>query len=61
MATQGQTDAVHPAASERMPRGVRFAVLGIVGALLLGALYLIGARGEVILLGIQSIGRYFCI
>lgn len=61
MASQSHTDAVRHAASERMPRGARFAVLGVAGALLLGALYLIAARGEAILLGIQSIGRFFCI
>ncbi len=60
MASQSQMEA-RRAASERMPRGVRFAVLGAVGALLLGALYLIGTRGEAILLGIQSVGRYFCL
>ena len=60
MASQGQIEA-HHAASGRMPRGVRFAVLGTVGVLLLGALYLIGVRGEAILLSIQSVGRYFCL
>ena len=60
MASQSQLET-RDAASARMPRGVRFAVLGTVGVLLLGALYLISVRGEAILLSIQSIGRYFCL
>lgn len=43
-----------------MPAGLRWALLGLVGALLLSALYLIGVRGEALLLDLQQLGRIFC-
>ena len=59
MATQAQvrdTDAGRAG----MPAGLRWALLGLVGALLLSALYLIGVRGEALLLDLQQLGRIFC-
>jgi hypothetical protein len=35
-------------------------LLGGVGALLLGALYLISVRGEALLLDLQKLSRIFC-
>jgi hypothetical protein len=43
-----------------MPAGLRWALLGAVGALLTGALYLISVRGEALLVDLQSLARVFC-
>jgi hypothetical protein len=44
-----------------MPAGVRFAVLGAVGAICLGALYLIAVRGEALLVDLSAFSqRIFC-
>jgi hypothetical protein len=43
-----------------MPRAVRYALVGAVGLLLSGALFLIAVRGEALLLDLQSVARIFC-
>jgi hypothetical protein len=60
MAIQGQ---LHPAdrTRERMPAGIRRALLGVVGALFAGALYLIAVRGEALLVDLSALSqRIFC-
>jgi hypothetical protein len=59
MATQAQVREMQ-AVRDRMPAGVRWALLGAVGALLAGALYLIAVRGEALLVDLQSLSRIFC-
>jgi hypothetical protein len=50
-----------PPARARMPAGVRWALLGGVGVLLLSALYLIAVRGEALLVDLQGLSqRIFC-
>ena len=47
---------------ERMPARLRYAVLGAVGLLLAGALYLIAVRGEALLVDLAALaGRIFCV
>ena len=49
------------AARAKMPAGLRWAVLGAVGVLLIGALYLIAVRGEALLVDLQGLSqRIFC-
>ncbi len=43
-----------------MPAGVRWALVGVVGALMVGALYLISVRGEALLVDLQKLSRIFC-
>jgi hypothetical protein len=43
-----------------MPAGVRWALLGTVGLLLAGALYLISVRGDALLIDLQKLSRVFC-
>jgi hypothetical protein len=45
---------------ERMPAGVRWALLGTVGLLLAGALHLISVRGDALLIDLQKLSRIFC-
>jgi hypothetical protein len=45
---------------EPMPARVRWAVIGAVGLALLGALYLVGVRGEALLLDLKLLGGVFC-
>ncbi len=60
MASQGHISEL-PAVRARMPAGLRWAVLGAVGALLIGALYLIAVRGEALLVDLQGLSqRIFC-
>lgn len=49
------------AAREGMPGGVRWAVLGVLGLMFAGALYLIAVRGEALLLDLSALGRIFCL
>jgi len=44
-----------------MPAGVRWALLGVVGTLFAGALYLIAVRGQALLVDLQGLSqRIFC-
>ena len=46
---------------EGMPARLRYTVLGAVGLLVAGALYLIAVRGEALLVDIAALsGRIFC-
>jgi hypothetical protein len=48
-------------ARQSMPGAVRWAVLGAVGLVLAGALYLVSVRGEALLLDLSALGqRIFC-
>lgn len=48
-------------ARDKMPAAVRYGVLGAVGLMLLGALYLISVRGEALLVDLQGLSqRIFC-
>ena len=60
MASQSQTREDN-AARDRMPAGVRHAVLGVVGAVFASALYLIAVRGEALLVDLSALSqRIFC-
>jgi hypothetical protein len=59
MATQADIRDVQ-AVRDRMPAGVRWALLGVLGALLAGALYLIAVRGEALLVDLSTLSRIFC-
>lgn len=49
-------------ARHRMPQGLRYAVLGVVAGLSLGALYLISVRGQALLLDLSGLAqRLFCL
>jgi hypothetical protein len=49
------------AARQLMPGAVRWAVLGAVGLVLTGALYLISVRGEALLFDLSALSaRIFC-
>lgn len=52
-AAQGEADA-------RMPAGVKLAILGVLGTLLLGTLYLIAVRGQALILDLSKLGQVFC-
>jgi hypothetical protein len=43
-----------------MPGRVRWAVIGVIGLALFGALYLVSVRGEALMLELQTLGRVFC-
>lgn len=43
-----------------MPRNVRLALFGVVGALVLGALYLAAVRGDALLADLSAIGMVLC-
>ncbi len=59
MATQFQVR--DEAARARMPAGVRWALVGVVGALLASTFYLIAVRGEALLVDLQGLSqRIFC-
>ena len=60
MRHQSHTDATNSTAGTRMPGGVRGVVLGAVGLLLAGALYLIAVRGEALLVDLAKLGAIFC-
>ena len=48
-------------ARQSMPGAVRWAVLGVVGLVLAGALYLVAVRGEALLFDLSALGqRIFC-
>ncbi len=60
MASQGHTHEADTA-RDRMPAGARFAVLGVVGLVLTGALYLIAVRGQALLVDLSALSqRIFC-
>jgi hypothetical protein len=59
MATQAQVRDAE-AVRARMPAAVRWALLGAVGALFAGALYLIAVRGQALLVDLQALSRIFC-
>jgi len=44
-----------------MPRGVRRAVLALLGVLMLGAAYLAAVRGDAILLDLAGLANLFCL
>ena len=50
---------------ETQARGIsgalRWGVLGAVGVVFAGALYLIAVRGEALLLDLSALGRIFCL
>jgi hypothetical protein len=60
MASQSHMRDVDAVRRERMPAAVRWALLGAVGALLVGALYLIAVRGQALLVDLQALSRIFC-
>jgi hypothetical protein len=43
-----------------MPARLRWGVVGVLGLLFAGALYLIAVRGEALLLDLSALGRVFC-
>ena len=43
-----------------MPGRVRWAVVGLIGLALVGALYLVSVRGEALLLDLKAAGGVFC-
>ena len=48
-------------ARQAMPGAVRWVVLGVVGAVRAGALYLVSVRGEALLLDLSALSqRIFC-
>lgn len=54
-------DGRETASRSAMPPRVRWALLAGVGALLLGALYLVSVRGEALLLDLTALSqRVFC-
>ena len=61
MATQVRlTETEH--ARYQMPLGVRYAVLGAVAALMIGAVYLIAVRGQALLVDLSGMAqRLFCL
>ena len=60
MARQAQVRDVETR-RDRMPAGVRWALLGVVGTLFAGALYLIAVRGQALLVDLQGLSqRIFC-
>jgi hypothetical protein len=59
MAAQAQVRDAE-AGRARMPAGLRWALIGVVGALFAGALYLIAVRGEALLVDLQGLSRVFC-
>ena len=60
MASQGHTHEAE-ATRDRMPAAARFAVLGVVGLALIGALYLIAVRGQALLVDLSALSqRIFC-
>jgi hypothetical protein len=44
----------------KMPPGVRWLVLTLVGSLCAGALYLIAARGEALIFDLGKLGSVLC-
>jgi hypothetical protein len=64
MTSQAQVRDVQAApvqpARDRMPVGVRWVLLGVVGALFAGAIYLIAVRGDALLIDLQALSRVFC-
>jgi hypothetical protein len=60
MATQSELEG-REGARQSMPGGLRLAVLGGVGVVLFGALYLVAVRGEALLLDLSAFSqRIFC-
>jgi hypothetical protein len=60
MAVQEHMDIAQPE-RHRMPAPLRYTVLGAVGLLFAGALYLIAVRGEALLVDLSALsGRIFC-
>jgi hypothetical protein len=60
MDTHSQSELEREAAGGAMPGAVRWAVLGAIGLVLAGALYLVSVRGEALLLDLAALGRIFC-
>jgi hypothetical protein len=60
MDTQSHPQLDTGATRQAMPGGVRWAVLGVLGLVLAGALYLVSVRGEALLLDLSALGRIFC-
>ena len=61
MATQMRLTETEDA-RHRMPRGLRYAVFGVIAALSLGAIYLISVRGQALLLDVSGLAqRLFCL
>jgi hypothetical protein len=56
----GEARAVGRAANAPMPRGARFVLFGALLFAMLGALYLIIARGDALLVDLAKVGRIFC-
>jgi hypothetical protein len=48
-------------ARDVISRALRWGVLGAVGVVFAGALYLIAVRGEALLLDLSALGRIFCL
>jgi hypothetical protein len=49
------------ARTERMPRALRTGLLAVLGALLVGAAYLLAVRGEALILDLGAVSqRIFC-
>lgn len=60
MASQGHTHEADTT-RDRMPGAARLAVLGVVGLVLIGALYLIAVRGQALLVDLSALSqRIFC-
>ncbi len=60
MASQSQLSR-NPALPDKMPRAVRYALVGIVAALLGSALYLVAVRGQALLVDLSALSqRIFC-
>lgn len=58
METRAEIDGRNAAAA--MPARLRWGVVGVLGLLFAGALYLIAVRGEALLLDLSALGRVFC-
>jgi hypothetical protein len=55
------TEIARDTARQRMPPAARWTVLGAMGLVFAGALYLIAVRGEALLLDLSALGqRVFC-
>jgi len=57
---QPQRDRVLDARDAPMPRTVRVFLLGLLLLVMLGALYLIIARGDALSVDLAKLGRVFC-
>jgi hypothetical protein len=57
---RGKADAVDRASNAPMPRSARLLLFGALLLAMLGALYLIIARGDALLVDLAKLGRIFC-